>query len=136
VARRITGAHEATKVELIVPTRDGDREITLPKLGYLDPGIVKEVDEYLTEETKRVAKARADKQRKREPIPASDPTLRFPGELEAMDQLLQRIDPDTAGFISGLTFRERDDFWQAWQDESKVKPEKSSASSDSSSETE
>ncbi|EOM77902.1 hypothetical protein DW322_08850 [Rhodococcus rhodnii] len=137
MAFRITPAFEADTIDIEIPL-PGGKSITLelPQLGFVDPKIARAVDDWQTARFQEVQKTRDDLNKKRQPIIESDPAVTYPSPLDLMDRMLEHLDADAAVVVAGLSFREREQIWKHWNDESKVDAAKSSASSDSSTDEE
>ncbi|NKV46362.1 hypothetical protein GS926_14805 [Rhodococcus hoagii] len=136
MALRITPAFEADTVDIIIPVAGGKEiELKLPPLGYLPKKIADAVDEWTTQRFRDVQAKRDDLNKKRQPIIETAPDVKYPGPLDVMDRMLEHLDADAAVVIAGLSFAEREQIWDYWNEESKpADAEKSSASSDSSDE--
>lgn len=133
---RITAAHEADTVDMAIPIKGSkDLTLSLPKLGYVPKPVVEAVDLWTTKRFAEVQKLRDERNKKRIAMPDSDPETRYPTPLDVMDQMLEHLDPDAAVVVAKLTYGEREQIWEHWNEQSKpADSEKSSASSDSSNE--
>ena len=136
MALRITPAFEADTVDIVVPVKDGaEIELKLPQLGYIPKKVTEAVDEWTTQRFREVQAKRDELNKKRQPIIETAPDVKYLGPLDVMDRMLEHVDPDGAVVVAGLAYREREQIWEYWNEESKpADAEKSSASSDSSDE--
>lgn len=116
---------------------ESDLVVQLPLLQYLPRAVSDKVDAIALERTQKVQAYRDDLNKKRKPIIDADPLTQYPTLIDAGVELIKALHPEAGAIVEALPIGYRQDIWKAWSDESKPADlEKSSASSDSSTETE
>ncbi len=136
-ARRIRPAREVDQIDLIIvhPETGEEIEFSLPPMGYIPKPVARRVDAINKQRVDEVQARRDALNSQRKPIFEGDPLLQYPETLDTMDLILAELVPGVAEAVVDLTDSERQELWDTWVEASKpVDPEKSSASSDSSTE--
>lgn len=114
-----------------------DLVVNLPLLQYLPPVVTKAVDALILERTEEVQAYRDELNKQRKPIIDADPRTQYPTLIDACVELIKALHSEAGAIVEALPTGYQQDIWKAWTDESKPADlEKSSASSDSSDETE
>ncbi|MBM4711092.1 hypothetical protein [Prescottella equi] len=114
-----------------------DLVVNLPLLHYIPRAVSEAVDAIALERTLKVQAHRDELNKKRKPIVDADPLTQYPTLVDAGVELIKALHPEAGAIVEALPIGYRQDIWKAWAEESKPADlEKSSASSDSSDETE
>ncbi|NKR90320.1 hypothetical protein GS885_02500 [Rhodococcus hoagii] len=116
---------------------ESDLVVQLPLLQYVPRNVTDKVDEFILTRTNEVQAYRDDLNKKRKPIVDADPRTQYPTFTDVGVEMIKALHPEAGAIVEALPIGYRQDIWKAWSDESKPADlEKSSASSDSSTETE
>lgn len=125
------------EIEVYTAGSDTAKTFQVPQLGYVPKDVHEAADVAITERFLAVQKLRDERNKKRIAMPDSDKAVQYPTQLDVMDELLQRLEPELAELVAQWELKPREDLWLQWEKESKPADlGKSEASSDSSDATE
>lgn len=128
---------EFKKFPVTCVDKDGKETVyQLPLVGYVLPEVTDHVDALMVERIEEVQKVRDARNANRQPIIDADPSQQYPTRLDSVVWMIEEIEPALAVEIKSWPYGAREEFWQSWQEASKITVGKSESSNDSSDETE